>query len=871
MRNFIPWIALIACLCGTRPAAAAPDGLVLELAASSGRELQLQSIATIDRVSAARPGAGVQWRIEAAGSDGRALWTRAFAAPKRFHGGENDTPGFTVAVPAIAAGVRLTIHDDTDAVRWTRVVDEALLAAAREAGALLARDVRKALESTRQLHEDRRKRAANAPAGAAAREPAWPSPMQDMRAPDTRRAAPHKAAPAKGGNAPMHRVTGQASTDRYEVRVFEADTGRFVVSTEADPANGRFEVPLPSGRYEFEIDDNRLDVVTPYFYRSPARSGPVVVQGDMEVPAIAAVEDAGWFEFVADLPCALALQPHPYHTPLAYTPAIEVGTARGERFFRRHFQASARMQVTPPDPASTAQYCSARYRLQLTPGDYSFQFSLPGWMPVDIDTVNVRSGATTSRSHRFTLAARTLVWRGRVLGADGEPADQFLVTVADRLNGLWWWRFSGFEGDADFEIPYTPGWVVNFDPTHVEASEARKSFILDGRPLPTTVRFDEVAHESILDSGLIRIHGDGERGSRFNFLFLAEGYVAGDESWTDSNGNGSWDGIFWLDVNGNGVFDVDGDGVLGDRYRIFGSPDLALLDTPDPASGNEPFVDSNGDGILNRGEAAEFELNARDFMRAMLGADFWNEHQHAFNAWLLFEPSAQAGFDITQADGTRTLQRDTRYGANFVLPRALMLVDRPAAIQRALALLPEVDHVIILVNQPVESGARGNVFIGPTGTLTWPSGAGRRRHLESAPSHEMGHSIGILCDEYDEYTGVHPRHGVDTFHCPNVAFVADPLRVPWAGWLASGATAPDFGMDGGLGVFAGADYHPGGAYRPSFESTMRENAPLFNAPSRAALEHAVHARTGPWHHAEDPTGRCRNLPANAVHGRHDRC
>lgn len=863
MKKWIRWLGLCAGMAAGAASAAPDGGLVLSMTAS-GQGFELQSIAAVGTVPGPRSFVGTSWHVSATDRDGRGTWSRPFPAPRSFHAAHEGELSFAIVIPRVEPGSRVTIHDGAGAMRWTVVVDDALLADAHDARDRIMRDLQHAKSATARLHRSGLRRAAQE-----RRMP--PPPDQAPVQPPKRNAgasvhvmrSPQKNAQAAGGET-MYRVSGIASINNYDVRAFDADSGRFVVSTRADWTNSRYEVALPRGRYVFEIDDNRIRGGSPFFYRTPARSAPIVVQGETEVPSIDPSSDAGWLEFNAELPCTLALAQHTYHSPLALTMATEVRLASGARFFRGGRDAMDFMAITRPDPAATTEYCTARYRLQLTPGTYSFEFSLPGWMPVRMADTVVASGATVSRTHRFLKAERTLVWRGRVLDARGQPLTNYHVSVVDQLNNTYWWRTSFYETDGNFDIPYSPGWIADFEPSRLSVANARQRFILDGRPLPSTVVVDDLADDSVLDSGLIRIHGSGERTRRYNILFLAEGYSGVEETFTDTNGNGGWDGFYWLDRNGDGVFN--------DYFRTVGSPDYALLDTPNPLSGNEPFSDTNGDGVLNRSEGDAFQLHARDFMRALLGADFWNEHRHGFNAYLLFEPSMQTGFDITQPDGRRSLERDTRYGANLVLPRALMEVDRGAAMQRAVAALPEIDMVVVLVNQPVFLFARGNVTLAQPGSMVWPVGGDDNRgNLEMGPSHEMGHFVGSLCDEYDEFAGVHPRHGDESIWCPNASYLSDPARVPWANGLPTGVAVPNVGLDGALGIFEGADYYIGGAYRPTYNSTMRFNAPLFNAPSRAALEAAIHDRIGPERHAEDSTGRCRNLPVNAVHLRGARC
>ncbi len=286
----------------------------------------------------------------------------------------------------------------------------------------------------------------------------------------------------------------------------------------------------------------------------------------------------------------------------------------------------------------------------------------------------------------------------------------------------------------------------------------------------------------------------------------AEGYTDITETCTDTNGNGVRDGIVWYDLDGDGVYN----GIHDDR-EYYGRTRFSNIPEPDPSSANESFTDLNGDGMLNVGDPAQFELDARDFMRSLLGADFWDQHCAGFNAYLFFEPSVHAGSDVTTPAGQLSVRRDTHYRANLVLPRRVMEIDWQAAMNRALAVLPEVDMVVVLVNQTVSTGARGNVTIAQPGTMVWPSGLSRRAVAEIGPSHEMAHHVGSLCDEYSEHSGVHPMPGSTSIWCPNASYVHEVELVPWSNWLDVGTASPTRHLDGSTGEFEGGDYYTGGA------------------------------------------------------------
>lgn len=838
-------------LAGWLNVAMAASGLILGF--SAGNEVSLISATSAERVPSPRSSPGPYWSLAAFDSAGRQRWGRALAAPREFHGNPDSAVHFSAIVPQVAIGDRLSMTDEQGLVRWTRVVDAALLAEAEDRRRELHASLNAAYDATAKLQH-------NIPKIGLVAFPDQDQPATINRsipalAPRNGQARASSKL-AQGGT--LFHVGGSVAVNNIDVRVLDAETDQLVVSEPADWTTSRFGFDLPGGRYVFEVDDNGLSGGIPFFYRKPYRTAPIQISADVELPLIPVNEEAGKFVLRAGIPCSLFPGPMFARGP-AYSPSVTIISEHGTRILRFGDQ----VQIVSPESTAGAGSCPFQYVLQLSPGVYSIEIGIPGWESLHFDAVQIVDGGTATADHLFTMAERSLVWVGQVVDRFGSPVNNLRVRMIDEINAyddstvvdfLW-------DGTGHFEIPYLRGWTFEFEPTWVTSDQslARKRQRLDGQTPPAEVVLDDIAVGNSLDSGLLRVAGDGTRENHFNILFLADGYTDVHETFTDSNGNGVWDGIVWYDMDGDGAYDN-----AHDRAWIYGSDGYQNFPEPDPSVNNEPFDDINQDGLLNIDDPAQFERDARDFMRFFLGSDFWSDHQQAFNAFLFFEPSAEAGFDITTASGQLAVERNTRYGANLFQPRLLMDVNRQAAMERALSVLPEVDMVVILVNQAVFTFARGNVTSSQPGSMVWPSGLSPRVIVDLGPSHEMGHFVATLCDEYDEFPGVNPLHGSPSTGCPNTSYLNEPSQVPWSNWIAPGSVSPTRNLDGSVGIYEGAQYYRGGAYRPTWNSTMRFLSPLFNAPSRAALEEAVHERTGVWRDPVDGSGRCARLPVGAI-------
>jgi len=104
--------------------------------------------------------------------------------------------------------------------------------------------------------------------------------------------------------------------------------------------------------------------------------------------------------------------------------------------------------------------------------------------------------------------------------------------------------------------------------------------------------------------------------------------------------------------------------------------------------------------------------------------------------------------------------------------------------------------------------------------------------------HEAGgHGFAFLADEYYSYETAVPANVIEEYNrlyntCgwySNVDFTNDPTKVRWSAFLS------DDRYKSQVGIYEGAALYKTGAYRPTEDSMMNEDAPYFNAPSRWAI------------------------------------
>jgi hypothetical protein len=818
-----PTVWLGALLLTCLPAIGAAEGLVLDF--SDGPTLTLLDLSTTPRVPPAREREGATWTASAEDAQGRIHWQGNFPVPRIFDGA--STLHFSVIVPSQGVGERVTIRDAHETVRWSGIVDAVRMQTAESHGRQAAREVDAAYLQTAKLAE---KRSGVVKRG---RPMTLPPPPAGVGVRNDRSLSPTAAttraveSTAQNAGGPFFAIAGHADAAEVPiVRAYDASSNRFVVSTREDWITGRFDLPLESGDYRLEADENlSVTAYDGFFYRTPQVLPPLHVVQDTSLSDVPRDTAAGQFVLNLTLPCDAG---YPTDAPQVW---FDVSAdSHDHARLQRPAWPTAALVVSAND------MCTGRYVIRLSPGTYSISASPLGWPPGQrFDSVDVGSNGIVERAQTFARVDRTQVWQGRLIDDEGRPVDGTPIVLADGVQ------------DA-------AGASTMTDASGHFASENSSATVvrLDESTPPATVVVHQVPFSSATDGGLLRFYGDGNRATRYNILFLAAGYAGVHETFTDANGNGEWDGYVLQDLNSNGVFDS-----ASDQYAVHGSPSVyGLPEGASPAAYSEAFTDLNGDGVLSVDDAALFQDDARAFMRSLLGSDVWNGHADAFNAYALFEPSEQSGYSIVSTSGEPIVTRSTKYDATLDLSRHLLGVDREAAMHRALIALPELDLVVILVNEPIPGG-RGNTTLAAPGSMVIGASDAFDPFQDATPAHEMAHFVAGLCDEYDEFAGVSPEHGQAIAGCPNASFSAARADIPWASLLPANATIPTRDLGPALGVYEGAVYYTGGAYRPSYASTMRNLSPSFNAPSRLALERAIALRTRsalPFHstHAQPP-------------------
>ncbi|MFF1896011.1 M64 family metallopeptidase [Streptomyces sp. NPDC058206] len=240
--------------------------------------------------------------------------------------------------------------------------------------------------------------------------------------------------------------------------------------------------------------------------------------------------------------------------------------------------------------------------------------------------------------------------------------------------------------------------------------------------------------------------------------------------------------------------------------------------------------------IIGDGYAADqqddFHADATAKWADITAMEPYRSYQNLFNVWTVDAVSNESGIS---GDPGADVVKDTALSSYFWCADTERLVctdiDKVASYA---AEAPAADLVVVIVNSTKYGGAgysglqaEGYPFNGVS-TLS-------SDHSSSSmiAAHEIGHSVGLLEDEYT-YPSYGTWTGGETEGPNSTTYTPAQLiekRAKWYRWL--GQSDPTGST---VGTYEGSAYYPYGIYRPTSTSIMRElSSTDFNLPGREAM------------------------------------
>jgi uncharacterized repeat protein (TIGR01451 family) len=226
-----------------------------------------------------------------------------------------------------------------------------------------------------------------------------------------------------------------------------------------------------------------------------------------------------------------------------------------------------------------------------------------------------------------------------------------------------------------------------------------------------------------------------------------------------------------------------------------------------------------GDGY-QAAQQTQFDQDVLTCVTSMFQHVPYSTFASYFNVHTVFRASQDAG--ASQPDVQPPIVRNTAYGASYNTggtARCLYITNTSLALQDA-ALAPATEgRVIVLVNDSRYGGCAAQFAVSYNGSL-----------MPEVQTHEIGHALGGLADEYDypngTYTGGEPGQANIT---------ANSAAGKWSQW---------FGTDN-IGAFEGAGYYLNGLFRPRLDCLMRNLGVTLCSVCREQLARAISAVANP--------------------------
>ena len=248
--------------------------------------------------------------------------------------------------------------------------------------------------------------------------------------------------------------------------------------------------------------------------------------------------------------------------------------------------------------------------------------------------------------------------------------------------------------------------------------------------------------------------------------------------------------------------------LFGALTTVFAEPFETIINNGNPQ--NRVDIAILGDGYT-ADQMTKYRTDVQNFFQGLFQQEPYREYQRYYNVHRIDITSNQSGADHPERTPQVSVDTalDSRYNCSNI--QRLICINTTKVNQAISRSLPAAhfDVILVLVNDQEYGGSGGSIAVASTN----PAGV-------ELILHEVGHSFGLLADEY---SGGGPSCN------PNVEPAAanstrqtDRNLIKWNLWIAQTTPIPTFAATPGLpGLFEGSSYCDAGLYRPTFNSKMR--------------------------------------------------
>jgi hypothetical protein len=217
-----------------------------------------------------------------------------------------------------------------------------------------------------------------------------------------------------------------------------------------------------------------------------------------------------------------------------------------------------------------------------------------------------------------------------------------------------------------------------------------------------------------------------------------------------------------------------------------------------------------GDGYT-AGEMAAYRAAAANAMAGYFNEQPYREYQRYFNVHRIDVVSNQSGAD--HPERSPAVFVDTALNATFNCSGIVRLIcvtnSRVNEVISRTLQPSQYDIILVIVNDAQYGGSGGPVAVASTHT-----------DAIELVLHEVGHSFGLLADEYGGNAGPSCNPNVEPGE-PNATRATTRGSIKWNHWIDAATAIPTIGTAAATpGLYQGANYCDVGLYRPTNRSKM---------------------------------------------------
>jgi IgA Peptidase M64 len=238
-----------------------------------------------------------------------------------------------------------------------------------------------------------------------------------------------------------------------------------------------------------------------------------------------------------------------------------------------------------------------------------------------------------------------------------------------------------------------------------------------------------------------------------------------------------------------------------------------------------------GDGFT-KNEQTAFNNKVKEAVAALQNRPGYSARMCGFNIWRVNVLSTDSGIDHPKDGISKNTELDCRYGNPAADEAERCIVsDSPAKCFEAAANAPARDAVFVLVNDTQWGGCAGEIVCSSIA-------AG----FDGIITHELGHGLGKLADEYDCYvcdgTDDNRTYSGNDLKAVNITNNTDRATTKWHDLIQATTTIPTTTdtPPGVVGLWEGGGYYRRGLFRPQNICHMRQTADPFCAVCARKLD-----------------------------------